>query len=225
VYRNYAEFGVAGISSQSTVNFYSVLVPSVLAVENGTTWGEEFEALLARDAKDPNYSSIAEGREYVRKALPVLLGHPMALVAVSANTALNFFIHDGVYDVLRHLEVHPDRSLGGPALFLALKDPGTFIEMVIYYVQSPFALVLVGRVFWIAFTVLFVWGAFRYLMKKRKSAGIMALSIVLYFMLTTLVIGLAVNARYRLPVNVFIITFSLYGTMPIIEKLRSRYDV
>ena len=220
VYRNYLLFDTAGISSQSTVNLYSVLVPSVLSVENGTSWGEEFTALRARDAADPNSSSIAQAGYYTSRALPILLSHPLSLALVSANTALNFFIHDGVYDVLRHLDIHPDQSLGGPALFLFIKDPLRGAASIAHYAASPFIFVLIGRVLWIVITVLFIYGAVRYLRRERKAAGVAAIIIVLYFMLTTLVVGLAVNARYRLPVNVFIVTFAAYGAVPLFERLR-----
>mgnify|MGYP001592561886 FL=1 len=220
VYRNYLLFDTVGISSQSTVNLYSVLVPSVLAVENGTSWGEEFMALRARDAADPNSSSIAQAGYYTSRALPILLSHPLSLTLVFANTALNFFIHDGVYDVLRHLDIHPDQSMGGPALFVALKNPAKALGLTAHFAASPFALVLIGRVFWVALTILSAYGAVRYLRRERKAAGAVAIIIVLYFMLTTLVVGLAVNARYRLPVNIFIVTFAAYGAVPFILRAR-----
>lgn len=223
-YRNHAEFGAWGISSQSTVNLYSVLVPSVLSVENGTTWGEEFEKLLAEDAKDPNRSSVAEGDYYVSRALPILIAHPIPLILVSANTSLNFFIHDGVYDVLRHLKIKPAEGLGGPALFLFLKDPIKGFAAIVHFAQSPFVLVLLGRLFWVALTLAFFWGGWRVLL-TGNAQGLAMLVVVLYFMLTTLVVGLAVNARYRLPVNAFIVTVALYGALPIARRLRNRYDL
>lgn len=221
-YRNHAEFGAWGISSQSTVNLYSVLVPSVLSVENGTTWGEEFEKLLAQDAKDPNRSSVAEGDYYVSRALPILIAHPVPLVLVSANTALNFFIHDGVYDVLRHLKIRPAEGLGGPALFLFLRDPLKGFAAIAHFAQSPFVLVLLGRIFWIGLTLGFLWGGLRVL-RSGNAQGLAMLVVVLYFMLTTLVVGLAVNARYRLPVNAFVVTVALYGALPVVRRLRDRY--
>lgn len=222
LFRNYVNFGVIGLSSQSTVNLYSTLVPSVLAVEHGTTFQKEFAVLIAKGADDPNSSNIKYANRYVADAMPILLGHPLSLAIVSANTALNFFIHDGMFDVLRHLKIRPDQSLGGPALFLLLKDPGAAAGFIVHYVQTPFFFVLVGRGFWVLFTVLFFAGAVRYYLRTPRMAGIAALCIVLYFMLTTLVVGLAVNARYRLPVNALIVTFAAYEVVALVAMVRPK---
>jgi 4-amino-4-deoxy-L-arabinose transferase-like glycosyltransferase len=222
VYRNYSLFGVAGISSQSSVNLYSVLVPSVLALEKHTDWGTQFKAILAQGAPDPNRSTIASSSEYVQKALPILASHKKELVLLSLNTGLNFFVHDGMYDVLRKLELRPDLSLGGPALFLALRDPVAFGKAILHYLSSPFVLVLVGRIVWILVTILFVVGGAWYALKKRELPGTLALIIVFYFMLTTLVIGFTISARYRLPVNAFVLTFALMGLSLVWDWLRPK---
>jgi len=225
VYRNYVVTDSLGLSPQTGVNLYAVLWPSVLSMKNGTSFQTEFSKLIESGVSGPNNASVKESAQDLKIVVPLLLQNPIPLTLVSANTALSFFVHDGVYDVLRHLEINPDRFLGGPALFVAIKDPGAFLKLVIHFIQTPFVLILIARIFWVAFTALGVFGTVQYLRYERKPAGIAAVIIILYFMLTTLIVGLAVNARYRLPVNVFIATFAFSASVPLIARLRPRHEL
>lgn len=225
LYRNYSVAGSVALSPQAGVQLYTVLWPSVLSIKNGTTWGQEFDALIASGVHGPNNASVTDSSAYAKLAIPLLLQNPLPLTIVSINTTIGFFTHDGIYDVLRHLKIRPDKGLGGPALFVALEDPKAFLGMIVHFIQTPFALILIARIGWIALTGLCIYGAIRYLLREKKTTGVAAIIIVIYFLLTTLVIGLAVNARYRLPVNVFIVTFAAYAITPLVAKIRSRHDV
>ena len=219
--RNYREFGVISVSSLSGVALYDVLVPSVLSLKNGTTFATEFDAKLRQGGVDPNYSSVAQSKELTEKAIPILLANPVPLLLITANTGLNFFIHDGLYDVLRHVGVRPNLLLGKPALFLLLTHPLKLGEFILYYATSPLILILVWRVVWIVVTVLATIGAVRYLRRERITVyAQLSISMILYFMLTTLVIGLTVTARYRLPVQVLILTFAFYEMLQLAALVR-----
>lgn len=221
VYRNHTLFGVAGVSPQLGEQLNAVLVPSVLSFERGTTFDEEFSAMLERGGADPNKATIADSGKYLAQAVPILLDHPRGLVLVSANTALNFFIHDGMIEVLRHIDMFPKERLGQPALFLLLSDPAGFVTTVTTFVKTPAVLVLIGRLIWIVITASMLYGLWR-LLRQGPSPYALALGgIISYFMLTTLVIGLAVAARYRLPVNALIIPLALYGAACVMPRLRS----
>ena len=115
--------------------------------------------------------------------------------------------------------------LGKPALFLLFSDPGKFFAYVKSVALEPTILILFARLFWIAATVLFFAGACLYAYKVGDARGLLTIAIVFYFMVTTLVIGLAVTGRYRLPVEVFIIIFAAYAAAPLVAKVRSRYGL
>ncbi len=223
VYRNYQHFGVVGVSPQLGEQLYAVLVPSVLSFENGTTFAQEFERILANGGTDPSSASVENGTKYFKMAVPMLLAHPFGLVVISANTALNFFIHDGMIEVLKHLEIRPKERLGQPALFLLLTDPGRLFGYIGHVFFTPLVWILVGRIVWVAITVLAFFGLVRYLWREStKIYATLFASIVLYFMLTTLVIGLAVTARYRIPINALIFIFALYELVGIVTVLYRR---
>lgn len=221
--RNYHTFGVLGVSPQLGEQLHAVLVPSVLSFERGTTFQQEFDAMLARGGVDPSSASIENGDRYLRESIPVLLAHPKSLSIISANTALNFFIHDGMIEVLKHVDERPPEKLGKPALFLLLTDPGRLLSYIKTVFFTPIILILFGRITWILTTLLAIFGMWRYLRREAETIyGLISISTVLYFMLTTLVIGLAVTARYRLPVNALVITFAVYQLV-YLYSIRKRY--
>jgi 4-amino-4-deoxy-L-arabinose transferase-like glycosyltransferase len=222
IMRNYVEFGVPGVSPQLGEQLYAILVPSVLSMHNGTTFAEEFKKILSEGAVDPNQADIRSASVYLKKAVPILLSHPQELIIVSLNTSLNFFIHDGVFEVLKNLGLKPNTLLGKPALFLLLSDPGKLFSYIASVAFQPAIFILFARVFWIITTVFFFAGTVRYVLRSKDVRGLLCIGIVFYFMLTTLVIGLAVTGRYHIPVEAFIFAIALYGAIPLVRRL-SRY--
>lgn len=220
VYRNWTTFGAASVSPQLGTQLYIVLMPSVLSMANGTTFAHEFDTAIANGGADPTHADIAQEHAYIAKAVPALLAHPKALAIILANTGLNFFIHDGVFEVLKHAGAKPAVMLGKPALFLLLSDPGKIVGYIGTVIFQPTIFILFARVFWIVTTGFFVYGAVQYLRRHPDIRGVFAIALVGYFMLTTLVIGLAITGRYRIPVNAFIFTFALYGAATCIAPLR-----
>lgn len=223
LYRNWHEFGVVGISAQQGSTLYTVLVPSVLAVKNGTTFQQEFNMILANGGTDPNSTQISQSAEFTAKATPILLANLWPLTLVFANTGLNFFIHDGMYDVLKHVGLRPETLLGKPALFLLFSDPGALFLYISKVVFQPIILILLGRIVWILITVACIVGIVYAFLKRQMSIyNTIAMTLVVYFMLMALTIGLAINARYRMPVNLFIFTFAASGVAMLVERVRQK---
>jgi 4-amino-4-deoxy-L-arabinose transferase-like glycosyltransferase len=212
LYRNYTLFEEASLSPQVGVNLYANVVPSVLALENGTSYQQEYEALQATGVSGPNETKVGEDQGYTQTALSILFEHPKALAVLAFNTELAFFTHDGVFDVLRHIGEKPDMLLGKPAVFLLFSDPSEFFGFIGYYLTKPAVLILIMRIFWYLITIFFVAGAIRYIRREGITPfAAVALCSVTYFALITLVLGFTINARYRLPVEFLIIPFALYG--------------
>lgn len=212
VYRNYREFHTIGVTSEEGVTLYAVLIPSILALENGTTYQEEYKTWTATGVKGPNEATINLNAQYVHNAIPVLFAHPVGLALLSGNTLFSFFTGDGMRDFLEHAEVTLDKTLGRkPALFLLLSDPRSLFAVIGYYALKPAILILVLRVFWFIATILFFVGAVRRVRRQGVTMhDLIAFGAIFYFALITLTVGLGVNARYRLPVEFFIIPFAVY---------------
>lgn len=224
LYRNKVQFGIAALTPQTGVNLYANLLPSVLSIEHGTSFDTEYKKIINQGIVGPNDATIVETQGYTSRAVALLLEHKVALMLTAGTVELAFFTHDGMLNVLRLLEVRPDLSLGMSALSLLLSDPLKLLWFMGHYLSSPFVLVLLMRIIWIIITFCFVVGAVRYIRKEGITPyALTMLAIIFYMALTTVIVGLTVNARYRLPVEAFIFPFALYGLL-YLKTLCHRYQ-
>ena len=117
--------------------------------------------------------------------------------------------------VLQHAGVLPSSYLSKPALSLFFQSPIEFAKTIGGFMASPMVSVLVMRIFWVAVTIAFFFGSIMFVRKNGITPRtIFALLIVLYFIATTTINGLGVNARFRMPVNAIILTFAIYAILP-----------
>lgn len=212
VYRNYQVFGTAEISPLAGVSLYTVLLPTVYSIERGTSFQQEYNTLHDQGVLGPNEAPVSVGGEYTRIAIPLLLAHPKALVISLANSGLNFFVQDGVFDFLRHIKIRPHEMLGKPATFAIISHPLNGIRYAERNIISAVGIILLGRVTWIVFTVTAIigvwWSARR---KLLTPPALLSVAIILYFALTSSITGFGLTSRYRMPVNPLILTFACIG--------------
>ncbi len=221
LYRNYKEFGVVGMSAQPAFNLNIYLVPSVLSIENKTSFAIELRNIEKKEGFDQNNITLATSDYYVKQAVDVLKEHPVALLKSIGITSVTFFTHDGMLTVLQYSGYTPQNYLSRPALLMLFDDFSGLVIAIKGVISSPMVLVLLVRVFWIIMTLLFFVGVVRFLRdKKPNTLVIFALFLVMYFVATTAINGLGVNARFRMPVNVFIFFFATYGFLRTINDVR-----
>lgn len=220
IYRNYTVFGVAGISPQTGVALRMVLLPTVYSIDRGTTFQSEYATLEASGLRGPNDASITDGGPYTQAAVPLLLEHPRALLLSALNSEWSFFAMDGVFDFLRHIEIRPAEMLGKPSMAALFTDPVGFVLYFAHNLWGPLAFILLGRLVWIGITIAFFFGSWRYLRTYgARPIAVLAFALVLYMAATVSITGYGLTARYRLPVNVFVLTFALYGITVVSPKV------
>lgn len=212
LYRNYKEFGVVGISAQPAYNLNIYLVPSVLSISNKTSFATELKKIESKEGFDQNNITLATSDYYVKRAVDVLKEHPISLLKSIGITGVTFFTHDGMLTVLQYAGYTPKNYLQRPIFLMLFDDLRGVLIAIKEVVLSPMVLVLLLRVFWIIIALLFFVGVIRFLRdKKPNTIVIFAIFLVVYFAATTSINGLGVNARFRMPVNVFIFFFASYG--------------
>ncbi len=220
LYRNYKEFGVAGMSAQPAFNLTVYLVPSVLSIENKTSFAIELGNIEKKNSFDPNNITLATSDYYVQQAALVLKEHPVALLKLIGISGVTFFTHDGMLTVLQYAGYTPKNYLPRPALLMLLDDFQGVVIVIKGVISSPMVLVLLVRVFWIIMTLLFFVGVIRFLKNKNTDTIVFfAIFLIVYFAATTAINGLGVNARFRMPINVFVFFFATYGFMYLIEDI------
>jgi len=211
LYRNHKEFGAPGMTIMPSLNLYVTLAPSVLAVEKGISFNDARVEFINDRNIDVSKLTVATAPEFNKEAFDVLKAYPLALVKVSLINVFTFFTHDGMLSVLQYAGFTPTETLSRPAITLLLESPKEFLGVVWTHSKSPFVLVLIMRLFWLIVTLMFLWGVYELLRKKKMTAPIVfALVTVLYFAATTPSNGLTVNSRFRMPVNPIILTIAAY---------------
>jgi hypothetical protein len=223
LFRNKQEFGVWGMSAQPAFNLYSYLAPTLLAIDNHTDISVQLKDFVAKDGFDANNITLSNSDVYKNKALKVVLEHKTALIKSLGITLVTFFTHDGMLTIFGYAGIHIENAIHQPALFL-LAHPTELFQTIYKYSMSPAILILLLRLIWVGITFFFVYGFIGYLVKEQsKAVAILAILIVSYFALTTALNGFGVNARFRVPVNVFIFIFSIYGFTCIKERMSLKF--
>lgn len=213
IYRNYAEFGVPGMSAQPAYNLYVYLAPSVLAIEKGIGFATAQELFFSKEGGIPESSiTLATADYFTERATAVFFEYPASLARSFFVTLITFFTHDGMLTVLQYAGQKPAFYLSHPALFMLFNDFQGLFQAMQEMVVDPIGLVLLGRFAWVIITGFFFFGVWR-LMKTGTMTPSIAfiLFLVAYFAVTTAINGLGVNARFRIPVNVFIFSVAVYG--------------
>ena len=239
LYRNYQTFGVLGLSSQQGAALYAIIVPSVLAIQNGTNFSQE--VIPGVEGINTNF---AQSAEYSKLAIPILIHHPKALALLYANTSFSFFTYDGIFEVLRYIRFNnfdvdggmfsilskaktdSGISLGTPTLFLLMSEPMKVLKYLIALSTTPLAFILVGRAVWFLITIAFLLSAWHFMHKERQNVYVLAaIGIIVYFMLTTIAVGYTITTRYRTPVNALIITFAACECVFLASRFRTKFYV
>jgi hypothetical protein len=211
LYRNLETFGVIGLSAQPAYNVYVYLAPSILALEHGTSFGVELSEWATHGEASGSMITLANSKMYIDEALPTIEAHPFILLALVGISFVTFFTHDGMLTLLQHAGIVPSAYLSQPILSLLFRHPYTLLTATLHFIDTPFVLIPLVRLFWVAVTVLFFLGSWAFVKKNGfDSKTILSLLLVLYFLATTAIIGLGVNARYRMPITVILFTFALY---------------
>ena len=211
LYRNWETFGIVGLSAQPAYNVYVYLVPSILSLEHGTSFSAELAKWATPQESSGLQITLANEKTYTRKALPIIEAHPLILTELVGLSFITFFTHDGMLTVLQHAGIVPDSYLTQSALSLLLHSPGTLVLEIAHYIDSPFILIPLVRLFWIIVTVLFFLGSISFVKKNGfETKATLSFLLVLYFLATTPINGLGVNARFRMPITVILFAFALY---------------
>jgi hypothetical protein len=210
LYRNYTTFDKISLGSQIPFNLYETLLPSVRAIANHTSFAVEQAKLSAL----PLDSSLEKMSSLQGQTIAEIVSRPIALVKLSTLSSITFFTHDGMLTFLMNAGVKPPANLGKPAVLLLLSNPLLFIKTVWLYMHTSMAFVLFARLFWITLTAFFILGLYKLFRLHLFSPELLfAVIIVFYFMFTTMINGLAVNARFRMPVEPIIIAVAYSGLL------------
>ncbi len=215
--RNQKEFGVIGMSAQPAYNLYIYLVPTVRAFAQHTDFKTEYDAFIIKTGFDENMITLATSKHYSAEALAILRHYPGALLKNAVVSTVTFFTHDGMLTVLQYAGVYLPKVIQKPVLALLFSQPLALLSLLMHVAFSPLGIVMVMRLFWYGVTLGLVLGFISVYRssadwkKALSSSQGFAFLMMLYFVLTTMINGLGVNARFRVPLLTILFTFSCFG--------------
>ncbi|QQG46200.1 MAG: glycosyltransferase family 39 protein [Candidatus Niyogibacteria bacterium] len=226
-WRNYSTFNKLFLTIQPSKNLYMYLVPSAVSLEQNIGLEDARKQFLEEEKKQ---TSLGIERVYApenqsffqKRAVNELKKHPRGLAKSLITTSYAFFSNDGYLTVLQHMGSLRDFRLESSSLTMFFNSPVKLLKKTAELISGPGTLIISGRVIWILIAISFFYGAVFYLRNgpKRKSAEL-ALWSITYFLAATAIIGLAVNARFRESIKVFILIFALYGMSRIYDELKN----
>ncbi|MEK7607796.1 MAG: glycosyltransferase family 2 protein [Patescibacteria group bacterium] len=222
LYRNHRTFNMIALSGQMPFNLYQVLLPSVLSMANGTSFVLE-QQKLPRKAADIFFNTP---KSVSSEAINEIKKHPIALIKLSALNGFTFFTHDGMLTFLQASGIQPVSYLSKPAVIMFLTEPVQLMREIWKQLHTSFALVFFARLFWVAVMALFLLGIYAlWRWHLLTGAIIFAVLTVFYFMFTTMINGLTVNARFRMPVEPLIFIIAYAGLIFLYQIFKRRFAI
>lgn len=200
--RNYALFGSIQISAVGSANLMLYNAPEFVRAypsERGAALVEQFRA-RQESLPQEEVLSLSRAEEFTSAFREVVAGQELAYAFFHIAKTVPFFITDGLRDMVRLLGV----ELGASPNYTSALLRGEWLLFAQYVVQGGLAtaLLVVGSAFWAAVACLWALTSGRALLGRVDRAWLFFAALVLYFALLT---GPVSNARYRLPVEGFLL--------------------
>ena len=222
IYRNYETFGNTSLNVEPVSALYAFLVPSTIALEQNIPFDEAAKQFLGslgtESIEEVNLGNTSEFRQ---RAFAKLWQHPKGLTELFGVTMYGFFTHDGYAGLLNN-RFDAGIPYAHPPVFELLTHPREAVSFFGNLMQGPGAIVVLGRLFWIAITLLSVAGAIMYWMKKGLTPKLIFITgMIAYFACTTIIVGLGVGVRYRVPVEPLLFILAAYALESLFQHTKS----
>ena len=209
-YRNYETFHVAAFSSiKDNVLNYN-LAPSILAIKNNQSFEEGQKEFFSSEGLNYAPNVLLDKAAWFReRSMKVIYDNPAAFLRVGAISIFTFFTHDGALDFLSLVGLSGGQSSFPHGFSFFKQSLGDITKSIIKISASPLALVLSLRIIWALIFISFIFFFCFLIFKKQFNPDMGLLFIIIaYFALATIANGLAVNARFRFPVDSLILIFT-----------------
>jgi hypothetical protein len=198
---------------------FFALTSSAIALDTNVSYEEARTALFKREGVTKiDDITLATADHFKQRAIAEMKQYPIGLLKALGTALAAFFTHDAYVGILDHYGISLNYT--HPGLSTLITDPVAALSFVANMATRPEILVIVGRLFWILTTLAAIAGGILYLIRHGLSVYFVFFAgAIVYFAFTSLVLGLAVTGRFRIPVNPFIFMFAVYA----VQWLYARY--
>ncbi|HEY4487585.1 MAG TPA: glycosyltransferase family 39 protein [Candidatus Paceibacterota bacterium] len=218
--RNHATFGVAALSSGGLQNAFSDLGGAIIGVR------DHIPTPVAKQQIEEDYvrrhgiematlqTDLSNGSPMFREAIGIIVSNPVPTLKVLTSISITFFTHDAWTYYLQRWNILPRyTTLFSPSYTLMTEGPVVAIRQSIEHAGLTLPTAILGRLFWLAISVLFFVGiASLYLAGGvSRVQALFLLSLVLYLLALSASVGFGINGRFRYPVNALFFTGAAIG--------------
>jgi hypothetical protein len=211
--RNYLLFGKPSLSVQAPLVLYANFVPTIVALEEGISFNDargKVWALLGTETVED--MTIGTAQKYQELMLREIPKYPVGIMKSLWVTFYTFFTHDGLRSVINHHGLFPNEKAS------QLNKAKVFHDPMIIFSSPAFVAIIVMRIFWLLASIFAFIGLYLFMKEKdHRLFATFAAATVLYFLAVSAVAGLGIDARFRNPVNAFIIMFAFYSLAAVSE--------
>ena len=220
VYRNYLQFRTLSVSSTGLRNLYVDLAPSIVSLETGEAYKTtehrlnlEFMKKYGVQEERELYENPALGTTLAKEGVTIMLQHPAATAKVLAVVAPSFFTQDLYFYYAFRFGLTKGKNIDfSPSLLLIHEGPIRLLKSVWGSVGVWGILGFLGRMVWVAITLLALWGFIRGIRHTTaRGATIFLALIILFYAATSVVAGFSDQGRFRYPADAFIFLLLAYG--------------
>lgn len=234
--RNERMFGVLTLSTSGWYNIYTRLAATVAAAATHQPFAPVFNNFIAQLKDD---GVIAEGRdeelyhprvapELKKRALAVFKQYPLQTFLLQPLSVQAIFTHDNSLTMLNELKLvsYPERPRVPLSMALLQDHPFKALRDTLpYYFRGGLLFTLLMRVVWFALLIFAVVGVYALLAirdKQKKAYAAFVAALVAFFVLVTLPIGAAIDARMRMVFEPEYFIFAAAGLVLIAGKVKNK---
>jgi len=204
-YRNHRHFGSWSLSSVSSFNLVFYNASEFLKWKPNDSAKATLDAFRTEQGSLNSSYAFSLYRAGAAKDIFVqtIGGHEIEYALFHVAKTIPFFISDGLRDTIRLFKV----DLGTPPNITTAVLRGDIATVFSYVTHGGLGILLlaIGSGFWAVILLLFGFESIRALVRREWFPTLFIITLVAYFALLT---GPVSNARYRLPVEGFILVFA-----------------
>lgn len=216
--RNKFVFNEFSLSSNGAWAMYYDYAASLYVVDDKISFEEARDVLEERAEREYEinkdlFSGPNDRRLLARESKSVIWEKIYAVPKLQLVNAWWFFTHDNYSYHFDKFGLLPDRPPLFSPTFIFLKEGLSGLYSIFSYLKSVYFIPILGRVFWILVTLFGAYGLINSIRygDNSKKAIIFLFGIIIYFYLISSVIGLAGEARLRIPIIPILLLFFFAG--------------
>jgi hypothetical protein len=216
--RNRHISGQFAFTSLSGLVSYFYLGASVTSIAEHKSYADARTELRARAKIDiPGELRDMRNLPYFQsKAKEIVLKYPKAFLLSTGLSLFHFFTHDGYFDTFKRTHIIEGAPQSKSQIALLLNGEfESLIKVLKEFLAWPWILFVGTRALWILIFLLYIVGTlYAWFSRAMPRFTITFVQCIIWaFALTSSVVGQGIHGRLRMPIDIFILGFAVYGAL------------